>query len=67
MIEPIIMYTITCDGCGKDAFEHEEIRAWVNPNHAWATAEDMGFKEINSKDYCPDCYHYDNDGNETRN
>ncbi|MAO64271.1 MAG: hypothetical protein CL666_04670 [Balneola sp.] len=64
MIIEKTMYTVKCDGCGKEAGENEAIVAWQEEWYAEEEAIDsFGWIEITDskeqKHYCPDCCEYD--------
>lgn len=54
-------YNVKCDCCGKladeEMWQNEEgvIRGEIMPEENWKT--------LGGKDYCPDCWHYDDDDN----
>ena len=49
-------YNVKCDCCGNFANEEE----WVaDETAAKQDAEYYDFLHLGGKDYCPDCYHYD--------
>ena len=56
MIKTVKMYTVTCDGCGVDANEGEEIVAWTDVVSAVEVAENQGWQTVNSRYYCPKCH-----------
>ena len=62
MIKEIIMYTVVCDNCGKDANEDTDYSCWNDKNYAEDSAiEDDWVKEDN-KHYCKNCFMgYDDD------
>lgn len=66
MIKEIKMYTIICDGCGKNVCEGSEYAGWDDVDYVWDTADEENW--IKDEDnpgthYCPDCYEYDDDDN----
>ena len=54
-------YNVKCDYCNKiadeETWQNEEgiIRGEIMPEENWKT--------LGGKDYCPDCWHYDDDDN----
>lgn len=67
MIKEVIMYTIICDGCGKDVCEGDEYSAWNDAGYVGDMAREENWIEHDDYDgtqhYCPDCYEYDDDDN----
>ena len=64
MLKEIPMYTVVCDGCGKDSNEDAEYSAWGCKSYASDVAMEADFvKEGEEEHYCPDCYCYDDDDN----
>lgn len=67
MIKEVAMYTIICDGCGKDVCEDTEHAGWNDKSYVediasednWIKFDDYGGTEH----YCPKCYEYDDDNN----
>lgn len=68
MIVEKTMYTVKCDGCGKEAGEDCEIVAWTDKFSAELRAiDDHGFTLWDhnrltpggEKHYCPDCVIWD--------
>lgn len=64
MIQPIEMYTVICDRCGKDCFEGEEMRAWQPKECVREVVENYCWVVITDKDYCSDCYELDEETDE---
>lgn len=62
MIKTVEMYTVICDGCGKDVNKGEEYSCWNDEGYARETAIEADWHEDDDKHYCPDCYSYDDDG-----
>jgi len=64
MTQEITMYTIKCDNCGE-LFEdkHDGFCAWVDINSAKFLANDSDWTQEGNKDYCPNCYEYDDNDN----
>ena len=59
MIREVTMYQAVCDGCGKWKLPCKTKRKSM----LIATLFN-GWKEINGKLYCPDCYEYDEETDE---
>lgn len=60
MIRKVDMYQCVCDRCGKTYIDEcEGIVAWADGNYASNAAYEDGWADIDGKDYCPDCYEYD--------
>lgn len=63
MIKSIEMYTVICDGCGKDSNGDGEISAWGCKLYASDVAMEANYITEGEEHYCPDCYKYDEDDN----
>jgi len=63
MLKEIPMYTVICDGCGKDSNEDAEYSAWGCKTYASDVAMEADFISQEDEHYCPDCYSYDDDDN----
>lgn len=61
MIKQVKMYSMVCDRCGKTLFYDDCITAWTDECSAREVAQDSEWKQIDGKDYCPNCYDYDED------
>jgi hypothetical protein len=61
MITPKEMYTLHCDGCGKDICDGTEHSAWDSKAWLEEMAENEYWEIINGQHYCPDCFMYDED------
>lgn len=61
MIKPVTMYSMVCDRCGKTLVYDGYITAWTDECSASEVAQDSEWMNIDGKDYCPDCYEYDED------
>lgn len=59
------MYQCVCDGCGKAYVDEDRgFCAWADESYAADAAYEDGWTEIDGKDYCPDCYDYDEETDE---
>lgn len=66
MIKPVTMYSVVCDRCGKTFIEEfNGIVAWLDEGTAKEQAMESEWAEIGDKHYCPDCYEYDDELDET--
>ncbi len=67
MIKELKMYTIICDGCGKDVCNGSEYSGWDDVDYVWDTADEESWIKNEDYDdthhYCPECYEYDDDDN----
>lgn len=61
MIKEVTMYTVICDGCGKDSNYDSEYSAWNDKGYAVDCAQNADFIEHEGNHYCPKCYHYNNE------
>ena len=60
MIREVTMYQAVCDGCGRNASQvTDDARESV-----FSAMRNDGWREIDGKLYCPDCYEYDGETNE---
>jgi hypothetical protein len=65
------MYTVLCDGCGKDVMEGAEVSAWGEVWMALEEAEQADWLDENgesffgygNRHYCRDCYFHDEEDN----
>lgn len=64
-IKPVTMYQVVCDSCGKSA-DDGEFFAFSDPGGALTDAGWADWKQIEGKDYCPDCYEWDDEADEPR-
>ena len=61
MIKEIKMYTVICDGCGKDGGKDSAL-CWGSPEAARKAALENGdWLHERGEDYCSDCYCYDSE------
>lgn len=63
MVKEVKMYTVICDCCGADVNEDEEFSCWSDAGSAKDVAMDSDWLTEGDKQYCPDCYSYDDDDN----
>jgi hypothetical protein len=59
MIKEVKMFTMVCDGCGKDVNEDTEYSCWNEVSALNDLADESGWEEIQDKHYCIYCYEYD--------
>lgn len=65
MIRKVEMYQCVCDGCGKEFVDdYNNYCAWVDETYAAEAAYENDWTNIEGKDYCPDCYEYDEETDE---
>jgi hypothetical protein len=65
MIREVNMYQCVCDGCGKSHVdEFNGYVAWTDGSYARESANDDSWINIDGKDYCPDCYEFDEEKDE---
>lgn len=57
------MYTVICDGCGKDVCDDTEYSGWSEEYYVEDIASEADWIEQDSKHYCPDCFEHDDDDN----
>lgn len=59
------MYQCVCDGCGKAYVDEcNGYVAWSDETGARTSANEDVWIQIDDKDYCPDCYEYDQEKDE---
>jgi hypothetical protein len=63
MIKEIEMYTVICDGCGKDSNENAPYAAWGCKQHALDIAMEEGYYRDGDEHYCTDCHEFDDEDN----
>lgn len=63
MYKKIEVWTILCDGCGRDLNEKAEYCGWREKEGNVLDCEAQGWITEGNKHYCPDCYFYDVDDN----
>lgn len=55
------MYSMVCDRCGKPLIYDDSIVAWNDECSAREVAQDSEWQEIDGKDYCPNCYEFNDE------
>jgi len=63
MKKEVQMFTIICDGCGKDVNEDSEFSAWTDLQPSKDKAEDEGWYCDEDAHYCSSCHELDDDDN----
>lgn len=63
MLKEVKMYTVVCDNCGKDVNKDAEYSAWNDKRRAEEVATESDWIKENDKNYCPNCFTYDDDDN----
>jgi hypothetical protein len=63
MVLEVIMYTIVCDGCGKDVNEGSEYSGWNEENYVEEIRQEADWEKVDDEHYCTDCFEYDDDDN----
>lgn len=63
MIKSIEMFTVVCDNCGKSADEGTDYAGWNEKEYAKDIAMEANWANKDDKDFCPNCYEYDDDDN----
>lgn len=63
MIIEEMMYACGCDRCEK-VFEGHDYSFWADKRFAIEQATDDDWIEIEDKQYCPDCYEWNEDGSD---
>ena len=63
MIREVKMFAEFCDNCGKQCVDEDAgFAAWTDEIGAKESAIECGwYKDEDGKDYCPDCYSFDDD------
>ena len=59
MIKEVTMYTVVCDGCGKDSNHDSGYAGWNDKTYAKDVAMEANWIEHKASHYCTDCYEYD--------
>ena len=65
MIEPQILYGVTCDRCGETLINSNNNCAWGDRSTAEEEASEEDWHSVSNHHYCPNCYREDADGNRT--
>ena len=52
-------YTYICDNCGVDLHKDAEVSGWSDEDYLEEVKEEGDWITDNGKDYCVDCYRYD--------
>ena len=65
MVEQVTMYRVVCDGCLCSA-QGGDYYAWVDEEQARIEADDAGWRVIDGKDYCDDCWVVDEETDEPK-
>ena len=63
MIEPQILYGVTCDRCGDTLINSNDNSAWYDRSTAEEEASEEDWHSVSSHHYCPNCYREDEDRN----
>ena len=68
MYKEISVWTILCDGCGRDLngkslYGGGEIAGWREKEGNVPDCEAQGWIAADDAHYCPDCYYYDDEDN----
>lgn len=63
MIKEVKMYTVVCDNCKKSADDDTDYSCWNDKNAAKEVASNDNWITDDDKDYCPNCYSYDDEDN----
>jgi hypothetical protein len=63
MVKEVIMYTIVCDGCGKDVNEYSEYSGWNDKGYNEEIRQEANWEKVDDEHYCTDCFEYDDDDN----
>lgn len=62
MIQEVKMFSIVCDSCKETFIESETgFGAFTDECSARTAALNEEWAEINSKHYCPNCYHFNDE------
>ena len=59
MLKEVKMFTIVCDGCGKDVNENTDYSCWNDENANEDIREEAGWEKVDDKHYCTKCFEYD--------
>jgi hypothetical protein len=61
MLKEVKMFTIICDGCGKDVNDDTDYSAWNDESYVDDIRQEADWEKVDDKHYCTDCYEYDDD------
>lgn len=50
-----------CDRCGEQLLGYDEAEFYVDADIWEEHSDEVGWREIDGKHYCPDCWHYNDD------
>lgn len=65
MIEPQILYGVTCDRCGETLVNVNDNSVWIDQGEAEEEAIFEYWEVRGYQHYCPNCYREDDEGNRT--
>jgi len=63
MVKEVKMYTIVCDGCGKDVNEGSEFSCWNDKSYLQDIAMEDSWVCNGDENYCTGCHYYDDEDN----
>lgn len=63
MLKEVKMFTIICDGCGKDVNSDLEFSCWNDESYLEDIRTDSDWEKVDEKHYCTNCYEYDENDN----
>ena len=58
-VKKIEMFTIICDGCGKDVNSDTAWSCWSDVENNEEIRQEEGWEKIGDKHYCTDCFEID--------
>ena len=61
MKQEVTMYTLICDGCGKNVCEGSNFAAWSDIDGARNEADWKEWIQLNDEDLCPNCWEWNED------
>jgi hypothetical protein len=61
MVKEVIMYTIVCDGCGKDVNDDTEYSGWNDVGYLEEIRYEADWGKVDDEHYCTDCFERDDD------
>jgi hypothetical protein len=59
MVKEVKMFTIVCDGCGKDVNEDSDYSCWNDINYNEEIRQEAGWEKVDDKHYCNKCFECD--------